>query len=253
LQKIVFIIVLSFLITGCSALKKSAGKGVFEKSISENGLVDATIGNNLSERNFYISKAEVVASSGGISTKFLASIKFKKPDSMLLVIRSIIGTEVARALLTKDTIMLNDRINKVLLIGRPGIRTLKYGISPDIFFVVLGDLVLNKEQRNKQLLCEDGYSKVSFPLNGKTIDYSIDCRRQKVNEARIEEDVFSGEIKVRIKKFLNLNGFSIPGKIEVSDPDADSGLNIEIDKIEPDWKGKIEFIPGRNYSVKIIR
>jgi hypothetical protein len=251
LQKVVLIFISGLLLSGCSVFKRRSENINYSENSA--GLVEATISNNLSERNFYISKAEVTAGSGGISTKFLASIKYIKPDTILLSLKAIIGTEVARAFMTKDTLMINDRINKILYTGKPGVRTLKYGIEPDMLFVILGDLVLSDSLKNENPVCNKGYSKVRGRLNQKEIEYDIDCSKKKVAETRIAEDIFSGEINIKVRKTSNVSGVIIPERIEVQDVENEFDLDIKIDRIETEWSGKIQFLPGRNYKVKIIR
>ena len=253
MQKIVLILITAFFLTGCSALKKSAGNMVRDKYVSDAEIINSVLANNISEKNFNITKASVSAKIDNVTTKLIASIKHKTPDSVLVVIRSSIGTEVARMLMTGDTLIINDRINKDLIIGKPGIRTLKYGISPDILFVILGDLVLNPVDRNKKATCINGLIMQTSEVNGKVIDYTIDCRKQKTSVANVEENIFTEGIGIRFNKFENWSGLVIPHKIEIKEPDSNIEINIEVEKVDAMWNGNIDFVPGRNYQIKRLR
>lgn len=253
MQKVIIIVATAFLLSGCAGLRKQGGKVIPGSSLSGAELIESTLKNNLSAASFYLVKASVEVNTGAVSTRFLASVKFKKPDSLLVVVRSAVGTEALRLFMTGDTIMINDRINKDLILGKPGMRTLKYGISPDIIFVVLGDLIAGKKNSDSQAICINGKANAVFTINGKTIKYALDCRMSKVTEARVEEDVFTGNIDMKFSKFIKISGMVIPGKIEINEPDSGTDIRIEIEKVTREWDEKLEFHPGSNYSIKYLK
>jgi len=253
LQKVVLIAVAGILFSGCATLRKNSVTGVPEKTIPDTEIIEATIKNNISEWNFNISKAEIEATSGGLTTHFLAAVKFRKPDSVLLTVRSSFGTEVAKVLMTHDTLLINDRLNKELLIGKPGIRTLKYGISPDVLLILLGDLVSDRKAIQKSVICRKGLTEIAARVNGKDIVYTIDCRRQKAIEAKVEESVFSGEADIRFKKLKKTGDLIMPFSIELYEPDSKTEIRIEIERAEAAGGGKIEFSPGKNYTIRKLR
>ena len=253
MQKIVLIIITAFFFAGCSALKKSAGNMVRDKYVSDADIINIVLANNISGKNFSITKASVTAKIDNVTTKLIASIRHKTPDSVLVVIRSSIGTEVARMLMTGDTLIINDRLNKDLIIGKPGVRTLKYGISPDILFVILGDVVLSPDDRDHKATCINGNTRQTSEVNGKVIDYRIDCRKQKALEANVEESIFTEGIKIRFDKFEDWSGLVMPKKIEIREPDSHIVISIEIEKVDAMWNGNIDFMPGRNYQIKRLR
>ena len=74
--------------------------------------MESIIKNNLSKENFYIQKADIKVTQDNISVRFIASIKFRKPDSLLISVKSRTGIEAGRAFITKDTILINDRIKQ---------------------------------------------------------------------------------------------------------------------------------------------
>jgi hypothetical protein len=253
LQKVILIIIGVITISGCSVLKQAPGTAVRERIVSDSELLNYTIENNISKRNFYITKASVTAEVGAVTTHLAASVKYKLPDSVLLILRSAIGTEAARMLMTSDTVMINDRLNKELLVGKPGIRTLKYGLSPDILFVVLGDLIMNPVSRSQKVACINGNAAGRSEVNGKVINYRIDCRRQKVAETQVEESIFTSSIDIRFDKFRNFSGLVMPEKIELKEPDSNVTLTVEIEKAAAGWTGNIDFVPGKNYQIRRLR
>lgn len=253
MRKVILIITSAVIVSGCSLLRRSAGLPVKERKISNAELIEATLDNNISGRNFYISKASVVARTEGNLTRFIASIKYRRPDSLLLSIRATIGTEVARVFMTADTIMINDRINRDLIVGKPGARTLKYGISPDIFFMILGDLVLNGQSKSEIPECMEGNANYAGRINGKSIMYFIDCKRQKITKTRVEEDIYTGSVDLKFSKFGNFSGAVVPGRIDLTEPESRTEIRIEIEKMDSEWNGNIEFKPGTNYNVRHLR
>ena len=80
-----------------------------------------------------------------ISVRLIADIKFRKPDSMLITVRSRTGIEAGRAFISKDTLIVKDRLNKKLLVGKPEALGTKYGVDPSFLFTVLGDIVVEEK------------------------------------------------------------------------------------------------------------
>jgi Domain of unknown function (DUF4292) len=82
-------------------------------------LINTIRENNISVSNFFIEKADFLLNRNNNTIRFLFYVKFKKPDKYIISIRSIGGIEAARIYLSKDTILINDRMRKKLLYGKP--------------------------------------------------------------------------------------------------------------------------------------
>jgi hypothetical protein len=222
-----------------------------ESSLENN--MESVINNNLSTENFYIQKADIRVTQDNISVRFIASIKFRKPDSLLISVRSRTGIEAGRAFITKDTILINDKINKKLLIGDPEIIESKYGIDPLLILSIIGDVIIDEKEIRKSLDCKKGVYNSEFAFNNKTVEYTIDCNKKKAVRAYFEGDIKTGNITIDYSDIVFSNRMKYPQKIEISDDLKSINILLEIKKIESPWNGKIEFVRGSGYKVVKIR
>lgn len=255
MRKIIFIsVVLALILSGCSASRKSGRttSNSTRETAVENSM-ESIINNNLSKENFYIQKADIKVTQDNVSVRFTASIKFRKPDTLLIVVRSRAGIDAGRAFITKDTILINDRINKKLLVGDPEIIESKYGIDPLFIFTVLGDVILDEKEINKSLECKKGIYSSEFEMSNKTVEYTIDCSKKKAVRAYFEGDIRTGNITIDYSDIAISAGLKYPQKIEIADDLKSLNILLEIKKIESPWNGKIEFVRGSGYKVVKIR
>lgn len=255
MQKLGLILTLLIVIAeGCSVSRKSMTPRENIPAVNSSDIVEFTIGNNISERNFDISKATIEITQNRETQKLLIGIRHKKPDTTLLIIRSRMGVEAARILLTNDTILINDRINKNLIIGKPKEVKNKYGLDARMLYMLLGDLLKDKndmESGNEN--CSKGSVRKVFSVDGRDVEYNIDCTRGKVTNTEIREDVLNNGMSIRFQKFLNVDGVIIPQKIEFSDEDLASDIKISIERILINWTGRIEFNTGSGYQISKLK
>lgn len=239
--------VVLFLTAGCSALRPAIRpeQKVVGGRDSDN-LSKVVRDQNITLHNFYIQKAKVEITSNNSSESFLASIKFLYPDTFLISIRSKTGIEAARIFYTKDTILINDRINRKLLYGKPGIAGRRYGITPESFPLVLGDLI--SENRNVLYSdCLNGEATLNSSFNGSKIRYVLDCEKGKVVSITQEGSNKSVLTSLNFEKFIKETDIIYPSSISIVNDEMK--LNIRIEKMEYPWNGSIEFIHGKNYEL----
>lgn len=255
MQKIIYIIIVfAALLTSCSLARKSKSSEGFsgEESAAGNS-IESVIRNNISNNNFYIQKAEVKIIQENISVRFSTAIKFKKPDSLLIAVRSRTGIEAGRAFITKDTLIIIDRINKKVLVGTPEVIGTKYGINASLIFLILGDIIVEEKDRTTSLECIKGEFRKEFEIRGKDVEYIIDCQRKKIKQAYFVGDSKSGNITIGLSDIISSDIIQYPGRIEINDDMNSLRIVIEIKRIESPWDGKIGFISGQGYKVVKIR
>jgi len=256
LQKIVYILLaVAVIITGCSTARKTgktSGTTARESAITAYS-IESVILNNLTNNNFYIQKADINIIQENISVRLVADIKFKKPDTMLITVRSRTGIEAGRAFITKDTLIVRDRINKKLLIGDPEALGTKYGVDPSFLPVIFGDIVVEEKDRTVYMECVRGDFNREFKVHGKSVEYIIDCQGKKLNQAYFEGDIKSGNITIGMNDIKKSGGVIYPGTIVINDDLKSMSVVIEIRKIESPWNGKIGTVSGQGYKVVKIR
>jgi hypothetical protein len=200
---------------------------------------------NITKNNFFIEKARIEIFAGGASEHYLGTIKFLYPDTFLISIRNKTGIEGARIYFTGDTVLINDRINRKVLYGKPSMAGRKYGISPEIIPLIFGDYIFGDNSENIQS-CIDGKASVNTGKHGYRISYLIDCKKAKVITASREgSNALSGAV-FNYDKFIFNTDLFYPSYISVEH--SDMIIKIRIDKIDINWNGNIEFVQGKNYE-----
>jgi hypothetical protein len=255
LQKIVYILVIvSAILVSCSATRKArnAGSNTGGEIIAENSL-ESVIRNNLSNNDFNIQKAEITVIQDNISVRFIADIKFKKPDSLLITVKSKTGIEAGRAFITRDTLIIKDRINKKLLVGKPETLGTKYGIDPLFIFAVLGDIVIEEKDRAGLMECIKGEFRKEFNIHGRNVEYVIDCERKKLKQTYFEGDINTGNVTIGLSNIVNSGSIKYPERVEINDDLKSLEIIMEIKKIVSPWLGKIGSVAMQGYKVIKIR
>lgn len=235
---------------GCSVLKKgSKTNNEISAGIGKFGLAKGLEMQNLTGRNFFIQKAEVEYSSGQDKQKFNASIKFTTQGKYLISLRSKTGIEAARIFLSKDTVMINDRINRKLYYGKPDVLSKKYGISFFELPIVLGDYLGDSKGIDENIQCIEGKRDIENTVNEKKMLYTVDCKKYKVLSA-IEEGILDEPVtEISFGNFKKADNILTPGKVQIKYVKAMINIAIRIEKVEYPWNGEIEFIPGNKYEL----
>lgn len=254
MQKINFILLLLIISSGCSVLRNGGSRNY----INSDNVIDERIEEsiriqNLSSKGFYIQKAEIEYLNRDGSQKLLANIKFESPDKYLISLKSKAGIEAARIFITKDTVLINDRINKKLYYSEPDYLKRKYGIAGATFPLVFGDYIGDKIIDGNEVKCFDGKIAIINILKGVKINYVIDCRKGKIVSSIIENSLNKGNIEIKYSHFFKVGNILIPEDIDIIDLHREISVKVKIDKIEVPWKGNIEFVPGNNYEILQLR
>lgn len=235
------------LIQGCSTIKKTELIEKAERSSGES--MSNIVENNISNHSFYIQKADITINEDNSSTRFFAIIKFKIPDSLMISFRARLGFEAARMLLTKDTLIISDRINKKTRIGKPEELRNKYGIEPELVFTVVGDFIVNDKDKKGRFKCIDGLFIKDYRVGERQLSYTIDCRKEKVISTNFIGDKKTGSLKLDFSGFFRLGRVAVPGLIEARSDLSNLRISMKIEKIEIDYRGNIGFRSPSNYKV----
>lgn len=250
MRKVVFILFVTIFSISCSVIKsrKTVTDNVSTESANED-VMERTINQNITRNGFNIQKAEIDVYTSEGRQKVLGSLKFESPDKYLISIRSRTGIEAARIFISKDTILINDRINKRLYVGSPGYLKRKYGISAAVLPVVLGDVIGGKYSDDKRTDCLDGKLIVNGLIEGVKINYVIDCRKGKLISANPENSLNNDGLNIKYNNFRKDGNSLIPGQIDINDSNSSTTIEIRIIKIESPWTGDVNFIPGNKYEI----
>ena len=250
MQKIVFILLLVYLISGCSVnrIRRNAANDQISES-REISLKDDLLNQNLSNQSFFIQKAEIEVIGQDGSEKLLGTIKFKSPDNYLISIRSRTGIEAARIFITDDTILINDRINRKQFCGSPDDLKGKYGVTTSLLPLLFGDYIDFKLNEIEDIQCSNGRIARDVNIEGIKIRYIIDCERRKPIVTTGESGLNDEVLEIQYNEFFKSEKKVIPGKIVIMEARSETTIVIKIRKIEIPWTGVIEFVPGNRYEI----
>jgi hypothetical protein len=247
------LIILSLIsVWGCAP-----GKYVTERSVDPGGLtledvVNKVKRNNLSEESFYIEKASVYVNINNKAGKYLFSVKFIKPDKFLISIRNTGGIEGARVYLTKDSVQINDRIGKRIIIGKLKDVDRITGFPYALLNTLFGDLVLYEGRQKDDITKFPDSVVIKQGYNGKELKSVLDPGIGKVISTTVINENNKVELTISYSRFGRSDNH-IPGVIEVKDSNRNFSAQIKIEKVQPSWKGEIEFIPGKGYRKEEIK
>ncbi len=249
MQKVVIIFIVFTITISCSLTRKKVDKGSKDPiANSSNTTLNKVIEQNITQTSFFIIKADIEIISENERKEFVASIKFSKPDKYLVSLKSKAGIEAARIFLTNDTILINDRFNRIQYYGSPGKFYEKYGITNDLLLLILGDFK-NIECVNSNLsICKNDKLIITCSYRSTEIIYQIDCIKNKVDNLKLTNGDGKGELTISFSGFKKRNNILFPQQISIAGIQAINMMNIVIRKVEFPWEGVVDFLPGNKYE-----
>ena len=148
MYKVIFISLIPIIInSGCSVSKKiSKDTSVLSQSTSEKAL-QITEEQNITNSSFFIERGRISTSGEGGRISLLFTMKYSNPGRYLISLKSTTGVEAFRAYLTKDTILINDRVNRTILYGKPFDFERISGLPSALLKVSLGDFFTGDKKK----------------------------------------------------------------------------------------------------------
>jgi hypothetical protein len=246
LRKIGSIFLIALVVSGCAATKKS---NTIDRVLLNGNVIQNTEFQNLSNGSYFIQKAELEVLTSEGKQKLISTLKFEKPDKYLISIKSRTGIEGARIYINKDTLLINDRINKKLYTGTSAYLKVKYGISENLLPLILGDIILGSGCEENKIQCRNDMIGFDCPVKGTLLKYVIDCKMCKTESVSLEEQ----DINLKFDKYFVLSNILVPRTVEFRATKYKMAVNIKIVKVEYPWNGNISFIPGTGYELIELR
>jgi len=246
------IVCLIGLVTGCSPGKLSSGNKNTDLIRNTHQIVDQLIINNINENDYNVIKGSVSVRGSKKAGKYIFSLRHKAPDTYLLSIKNSLGIEGGRIFITQDTLLINDRINRKVLYGKPEMIEKLTGIP--IFFkeLILGDVVLIGELKEEQIEIDNNKVFINQMIGGFIGRSKINTNLNKITNARWSKGTGTNGIQISYSNF-NKAEKHLPRKIQIMSVKESSDLIIRVDKIDFGLIDSIWFIPGENYTYEEIK
>ena len=242
------ILLISF--TGCSALKTSKTKPEYISTRTPD--IEKIRSQNLSASDFNIKKAEVEINIGGEKQKLLASVKYNVTGLWLISMKSNTGIEIARAFITKDTLLINDRLHKKTYHGNISAIEEKYGIPFIALPVLFGDFIESDIFSADSTICIEGKNIKAIKINRFKTEYCISCREGKIISSKIKSPEKS-EILINYSKINTIDNKKYPARIVIRYPEQNGIIEIKIRNIDFNNVEKIGFLPGKGYENILLK
>jgi hypothetical protein len=250
LRKIIFIsFALVFLGYGCEVTKRAGRKIPGITNSNPAGLIQLTESQNITNSSFFIERGGISTSGEGGRINLLFTMKYSQPGNFLISLKSTTGIEAFRIYLSKDTVLINDRINKVTLFGNPSDFERISGLPADLLRISVGDIFIGNKIESNSGMCIDNYMTINDYFQGLIIKSIIDCGLGKTKSAIISSGRLDEQINIIYSKFRS-DIYKVPGRIELNDLRRKVKIVIKIEKYSIPWTGGMEFIPGNGYKLK---
>ncbi|HOB82872.1 MAG TPA: DUF4292 domain-containing protein [Bacteroidales bacterium] len=248
------ILIVTVILSGCTAVRKANVTIPAVRNVENDmSLTERIIGSNLTAKDFNILKANVEVINNGEEQKLIASIKYRRNGNYLVTIRNRSGIEAARAMVTSDTVLINDRIYRRLYCGSSDYLSNKYGVSADLLPLVFGDYLDGLTETEVLKDCSNGTSEIQGYHHNKELWYSLDCKSAKVTSVTVSEKYGTAGINMKFGNFKSEGNSLYPGRISLEDVSGKTKILIEIISIDFADQRELEFISGRNYERIILK
>ena len=223
---------------------------VKEKDIA---LTDRLLASNLTANDFDIVRADIEIFNNGETRRLISTLKYRNPGNYLISIKHRTGLEAARIYITKDTVLVNDRIYKTLYVGSNDYLLEKYGIETAVIPLIFGDYLNSLTEAVTLKDCKNGISEMQGYINNREIWYYMDCNRAKLSSVSVRDKAGTSGIELNFSEFRRSGNLLYPGKIIFEDVRGRNKIIINIESVTYIDSEIIEFVPGRNYKKVILK
>jgi len=250
LQKVGCFIIACLIISGCASSRKSGH--VDDHVVGDTAglsIPESVAEQNLTGKSFFIQKAEIEYINGEQKQKFLATIKFEYPGRYLISLKSRTGLEGARIFVSKDSILINDRINKTVYFGNALYLRKKFGMDQGFLALVFGDFIDNEISYTNKDQCINGKYSLMTNAHGVKLKYLIDCKKRKITSVNIDNSYGNERIGFEYEEFKRIGSIIVPKVTRMDYKDKNLKVKIKILKMVYPWNGSVKFFPGKGYEL----
>ncbi len=248
-----FLLLTLIIVSGCSVSRKMTLMPPPAPVFAEASLLKQLVSSNITEKDFDIVKADIEVVSKGSGRKFLGSVKYRTNGEYLISLKHRTGLEAARIFISRDTVMVNDRIYRNLYIGSNDWLVKNYGIGTGLIPLIFGDYDGTMTEVVTLRDCSTGVSEIQGYVGDRELWYFIDCRTGKASAVTVSDKTGRNSVRLSFDEYRKSGTFLFPGRISIEDISGNSRINIVIGSVEFRDSQRLEFIPGNNYEKIILK
>ncbi len=206
-------------------------------SIAENKLLKNIKSNELEYETLFAKKIEVSLTQKKRSDNFKASLKIKRDSFIQISLTAPLGIEVARVLLTRDSIKFVDTYHK------------KYFLADYQYFADRYDSYLSFDCIQK-ILTNTFFNFVDCSGIGKSRKYKLDKTNQGYELSTVEEKALSRKIKKFYKKKRKNKDFILILQKILIDPQLFRPLVISVEDVDEETSIAVNYKNLKSFSGK---
>ncbi len=206
---------------------------------TENRLLKNIESHLLDFNTLYVKRADVSFFNNGKSSNFKASLKIKRDEFIQVSLTAPLGIEVARILLTPDSIKFADIYHKEYFLA-------DYGYFYDKFDVNLSFGCIQKILTNTFCNIDDCIGE------GKAKKYKLDRTEQGYELSTMEERALSRKIKKFYKKKRKDKDFILILQKILVDPEYFRPMFMSLEDVEENMGVSVEYRDLKEFSGKLF-
>ncbi len=237
-------------LTGCSTTKKTTAGAAKERSAA---YIMNRLDNNRLDAQFMDAKVRIDYSDDYLSMKASATIRWQK-DSLLWVAVKKLGFEVARMMVTPDSIYIIDRLNNEY--GVYDLRYLEETYSLPASFDLLQQLLLGNvfffRPENVEVLIQGADYVLKEDAYARALSYQLDNRDFVLRQMAFEDKQASRSLNLFLEDYENIRGkqlFSYFRNFNIYTQETGNvQLGIKFAQVELDVPKNISFEIPRRYT-----
>ena len=273
----VFLIVLVFslFISSCRSSKDVYRDRDEVKNISDSRLIKSVESNYLVYNSLYIKKFNAEVSINGTRKAFSGSLFLQRDSHLIMTVTPLLGIELFRAKLEKDSVFLIDRTKKSIHIGTYDLvekntyLDINFNILQSIFtnefFVVNENLSQQVAlKRFKHYTSEDGYLFTSVKLNRSNKGGRMNNLIQsfeilpgvyKINKTVIQDTGNQTNMIIHYSELIKVGEVWFPSKMEITGSRGNQKFEVTIsfNSIDIDSNNRLSFNKPGNYKQVIVK
>ncbi len=138
LGRVLGLLAIVVMLVACRSTKRVLQQPVAERELHQRGaseLLGLLVANSKDHPSYYSARADVAVQSANGKRSFRANVRMVRDSAVWLSITPALGIEVARVLLTNDSLKLLDKLHDRYWVGDTAQARLRFGVQPSLALV----------------------------------------------------------------------------------------------------------------------
>ena len=248
---IVLLVITVIISSSCQSLRIKGSRGEKgAREINSGRFREEMKATNITGQPLSISRITITYENSYERRRLRANARLNGKGDLLVSVRTFAGIEAARILITRDTVKVADRINRICYIGKTKELEEKYGVKYNFINLLFGDF-MDIDLLKRRIRCEGGIAVLDDNRSG--LEYTVDCNIYKIVGAAGTFDEEENEILGVFSEFREENGLLYPSRIKWDLGVNNTKIEMEMQNIRKNDDDELIFRVGDSYRVKKLR